>query len=196
MKSRVVEFSLRHPYEARAVPIAADAAISTVGVFGGRLVPLVILDTSDRPDVEELIRVHGISLNPGDFKFQWGQVKGHEGSVALFLTFIRPSEAFVVIEFDVVKHGILVEQALTGKGLYIQSGRVGDRLTQDLHRPKILLEISDTGFWKVWDALFHKHLEKDFRRKGLSRSDSRRAARAAIEELRKLGSLRMRDIAT
>ena len=61
-------------------------------------------------------------------------------------------------------------------------------------RPKVLVEVPDTGFQKTWDDLFYKHLAKDFRDKGLRRSDSRRAARSAIKELRKVGGLQMRDV--
>ena len=40
---------------------------------------------------------------------QWGQVQGHEGTVALFLNFIRPIQLFMVLEFNIVRQGILVE---------------------------------------------------------------------------------------
>ena len=192
MKSRTVKVWLRS-HEARPVRILADAAVSTQGVLGGRLVPLVILDTSDRPDIEELIRLHDKTLTPGDVTTQWADIKGHEGTVALILSFIRPFEGTVILEFDILRQGILVEQALTGKGLYIQAGRDGDRFIKDPGRPKVLLEIHDKGYGKAWDTLFHKHLEKDFRKKGLNRSDSRRAARGAIEELRKFSSFRIRE---
>jgi hypothetical protein len=83
--------------------------VSTRGAFGGQLVPLVILDTSDRPDIDELIRVHGTPQHPGDVKIQWVELAGHKGFIALILTFLRPSEATVIIEFDIVKQGVLVE---------------------------------------------------------------------------------------
>jgi hypothetical protein len=161
----------------------ADAGISTRGIGGGRLIPLVILDTSDRPDIEEFIRVHQTAVNLGDCTAQWGQIEGHEGTVALFLMFIRPSEVTIILEFNIAKEGILVDQALFGKGLYIQAGREGDRLIKDPHRPKVLLHVGDTGFEKTWDALWPKHLEKHLRTKGLAKSDARRAARTAIEEM-------------
>jgi hypothetical protein len=89
----------------------------------------------------------------------------------------------------------LVEQALTGQGMYLsRAEQEDDRLMKNLDRPKVIIEVGDTGFGKKWDDLFHKHLAKDFRNSGMSRSDSRRAARSAISELRKFGSLRMRDI--
>lgn len=176
------------------VTIVADAALSTRGRMGGRLIPLVILDTSERPDLDELIRVHQVSTTLGDVTFQWGEIDGHEGHIALVLTFVRPIETIAVIEFDIVRHGILVQQTLMGRGLFIQAGRRGDRFIKDINRPKVLLEIGDTGFDKEWDELFHKYLNKDYRSRGLNRSDARRAARTAIVEMRSICSFRMLDI--
>jgi hypothetical protein len=193
MKAKKAEIRFNHPREARPVRIVADAAISTQGTHGGRMLPVLLLDTSDRPDMEGFILIHQ-AYGPGDVKVQWGQVEGREGTVALFLTFIRPMELFMVLEFDIVRQGILVEQALTGQGIYLTKAEGNDdRLMKNLDRPKVIVEVGDTGFGKIWNDLFHKHLAKDFRDSGLSRSDSRRAARSAIEELRKFGSLRMRD---
>lgn len=194
MKLKKVEVPVRHAREACPVRIVADAAISTRGRHGGRLLPVILLDLSERPDIVEFIRVHE-SLGPGDVSIQWGQVQGHEGTVALFLTCIRPVEALIVLEFDIVRQGILVEQALIGKGIYLaQADDEHDRLKKNVDRPKVIVEIPDTGFRPTWDDVFYKHLAKDFREKGLSRSDSRRAARSAIEELRRFSNLKMRDI--
>jgi len=193
MKARKVEIPIRHPGEAHPVPIVADAALSTRGLHGGRLLPVLLLDTSDRPDIAEYIRIHE-SLGPGDITFNWGQIEGHEGTVALFLRCIRPMDLFFVLEFEIVRQGILVEQALTGEGIYLtRATGPDDRLKYDINRPKVIIEVGDTGFRKTWDGLFYKHLVKDFRNRGLGRSESRRAARSAIAELRKVGSLRMRD---
>ena len=75
MKPRKIEVWLS-PHEMQPVRIVSDAAVSMRGAFGGRLVPLVILDTSDRPDIDELIRVHHASLKPGDVKIQWAERDG------------------------------------------------------------------------------------------------------------------------
>jgi hypothetical protein len=182
-------------HEAEPVRIVADAAISTRGRQGGRMLPFLLLDTSQRPDIKELIRVHQ-SLGPGDVEAQWGHLTGHDDStVALFLTFIRPIELFMVLEFQIAKQGIIVEQALRGQALYIDEAEgADDRVMKNPNRPSIIVGIPDTGFQKTWDGLFHKYVAKDFRDMGLSRSDSRRAARSAIEELRNIGNLTMRDI--
>jgi hypothetical protein len=194
MTVRKIEVSLRHPREARPVPIVADAAVSTRGVHGGKMLPVLLLDTSNRPDVAEFIRVHE-SLGPGDVEFNWGKIEGHEGTVALFLRFIRPIELFLVLEFDIVRQGILVDQALTGQGIYLtRAERPDDRLKNNINRPKVIVEVGDTGFRQIWDELLRKHLVKHFREEGLGRYESRRAARSLLQELRKIGSLRMRDI--
>jgi hypothetical protein len=193
MKAKTIEIRV-HPHESRPVRIVADAIASTRGRQGGRMLPVLLLDTSQRPDLAEYIRVHR-SFEPGDVNTQWGQVAGHEGTVALFLTFIRTMELFVVLEFETARQGILVEQTLRGRGLYLaQAESEDDRLMMNPDRLTVIVEVPDTGFDKTWNDLFHKYLAWDFREKEMSRSESRRAARSAIEELRKFGSLRMRDI--
>ena len=74
LKSRQVEIPIKHPWEAQPARIINDAAVATVGVGDGRLIPLVIIDSAERPDIEELVRVHKY-LPPGDVKVQWGHLK-------------------------------------------------------------------------------------------------------------------------
>jgi hypothetical protein len=52
------------------------------------------------------------------------------------------------------EQGILVEGILQANGLYIQAGKVGDRLKHDLNLPKILIEVPDTGIGSLWNKLF------------------------------------------
>jgi hypothetical protein len=178
--------------EKDALRIVADGAIATVGVGEGRLIPLVILDTSSRLDFEEYIRVHQY-VGAGDVKCQWGQLIGHDNTVALVLSFLRPAELVVIVEFDLQKHhGVLVEQVLGSKALYIQAGREGDRLKDDVNVPKVILEVPDTGFGrKFWDKIYSRYTAAKMREGGLSRADAKRAAKETIAELRKLGTVRM-----
>src|SRR6185437_6225125 len=185
MKPKRTEIKVQHPHEVHPVRIVADAAVSIRGFQGGRMLPVLLLDTSGRPDIEELIRIHE-TLGPGDVKAQWGQPEGHEGTVALFLTFIRPMEIFILLEFDIAQQGLLVTQILAGRGLYLtQARQEDDRLMKNIDRPEGIVEVPDMGFGKVWSDLFHKHPAKYFRNVGLSRADSHRGARSAIEELLK-----------
>jgi hypothetical protein len=173
--------------------IVADGAISSQGTCGGRLIPLVIVDTSARPDIDDFIRVHGLLVTPGDVHAQWGQIEHKESTVVLWLKFIRPVEISFAVEFNVVGQAILVEQALSNKGLYIQGGRDGDRLTNDINRPKVFMEIVDTGYQKYWEHTFLQAYAKSFRTKGLNRSQSRQAAHDMLKNFRELNGFRMPD---
>ena len=193
MKHPKIEYKPLDAKTGLPLHIVADGAISSRGVFGGRLIPLVIVETSGRPDVEELVRIHRATSMPGDAVVQWGQIENREGTVVLWLKFIRPAEVSLAIEFRVVGQGILVDQALIGKGIYIQPGREGDRLRCDINRPKIFVEIGDTGYKEIWETTFKAQIAKHFRTKGLGRSESRRAAAEALEQMRAITSIRMRE---
>ncbi len=183
---------LSNEREKDALRIVADGAIASQDVCEGRLIPLVILDTSSRPDLEEYIRVHQYVV-AGDVKCQWGRLIGHDNTVALILSFSRPAELVAILEFDLQRnHGVLVEQVLSSKALYIQAGREGDRLKHDVNLPKVILEVPDTGFGKKWwDKIYSQYTTDKMRKCGLNRADAKRAAKESIQELRKLGTVRM-----
>ena len=190
LKSKQVEIPLKHLWEAQPARIINDAAVATVGVGDGRLIPLLIIDSSGRPDIEELVRVHE-HLPPGDVKVQWGDLKTTPDGIALILRFTRPLEVLLLLKFDIVRQGIVVDQILLSKALYLQPGREGDRLGNTLDAKRILIEVPETGFSKTWDEILFKHLVKDFRRRGLPKHQAKEAARGAIEEWRKIGRSRL-----
>lgn len=191
LKPRWTRLALHSEREARPVRIVADAAIATGRVGDGRLIVLVILDTTERPDLEEFIRIHQ-HFSPGDVEAQWATLRGSRRKVSLILSFKRPAELVAILEFDIVKQGILVDQLLATKGLYIQAGRDGDRFVKNPDAPKVLVEIPDTGFRKAWDHIFHQHIVDHMKSRGLPRRDAKRAASQYLEEWRKFGQFRMR----
>jgi hypothetical protein len=154
------------------------------------VVPLIIIDTTNRSDLDEFIRLQE-HLPPGDVDSQWGQLPGGSGRVALVLSFKKPIESTAVLEFDIVRQGILVDQIVTAKLLYLQSGRPGDRFITNPDAPRIFVEVLAGGFREHWDKLFHKQLAKHFRATGLGRQMSKEAARKAIMEMRDFGRFRM-----
>ena len=179
----------KHPWEVLPAEIISDPTIATVGVADGRFIPLLIIDSSDRPDIEELVRVHE-HLPPGDVTVQWVQLLKIPNSIALLLRFIRPVEALLIINFDIAKQGGIVDQILSSRALYIQPGRKGDRLINTLDAKKVLIDIPETGFSKTWDDIFFTHMVKWFRQKGLKKYEAKEAAKKAIKEWRRLGQLR------
>ena len=172
--------------------IVADGAIAHPGTGEGRMIPLVILDTSERPDVAELIRIHE-HFGAGDVQSQWGQLLGHDETAALFLAFSRPATLNMIIEFELRRHhGVLVEQVMGTKALYIQAGREGDRLKHDVNKQKVILEVPDNEeSRKVWEKIYLKYNVAEMRKRGLSRAAAKRAAKGSVEELRKFWKFRM-----
>jgi hypothetical protein len=189
---RYGKIPLHSEQERRPVPIVADAGIAAATLGDGRLVPLLIINTAERPDLDELIRVHE-HLPPGDVDIQWGTLPGSKKDhVALVLWFKKPIEATAILEFDIVRQGILIDQILTARMFYLQPGRPGDRLKTTLGARRIFVEVPDTGFRERWEKLFHKRLAKNMKSKGLGSQEARQAAAKAIEAMRTVGRLRMK----
>jgi hypothetical protein len=176
----------------RPIPIVADAAIATEQMGEGRLIPLVIVDTTDRLDLEEFIRIHQY-VTSGDVESQWATLEDSSGRVALLLTFKRPMEMMAVLAFDPVKQGGLVDQIIHTKGLYIQAGRQGDRLIKNPDAPKVIVEIPDAGFGDVWNEIFLRAVVQRMREEGLSRREAKRAANEHIANWRKFGNFRIKN---
>ncbi|WP_447753321.1 hypothetical protein [Sphingopyxis fribergensis] len=169
--------------------IVGDGLVATASVGDGRMLPALILDTRDRADVDEYIRVHA-DHSAGDSRVQWAYIPDQNRAV-LMLSVERPLVTKFCIGFRLDKHqGILVEQILSVNGLYLLAGRPGDRVGTTLDQSRVIIEVPDTGFRKIWDKLFLKHTAKVLREKGLPRSRSKEGAREAIALMRKTGEFR------
>jgi hypothetical protein len=191
MKSHRAKIALYKPEEASPVPIAGDAAIAQHGMGEGRMIPLLILDTTKRDDIDELIRIHE-HLPPGDVNSQWGRIEHRrDRAISLILQFLRPSRATIIIEFDILRQGILVDQMLLSQGVFLQAGRPGDRFVNTLDAPRILVNVPKGEFTEIWDEMFQKRITVEMRERGLKRAEAKRASRQYIEELRKVSMLRI-----
>lgn len=177
--------------ELRAAPvkIVSDGATAQPGVGEGKLFPVLILDASDRPDISELVRVHQ-HLPTGDVFVQWGKPVFSKGSVVLELSFVRPFEIVIPLEFNIVHDGVMIYQILASRALYIQPGRPGDRVSTTVGNPRILVEVSSTGFESEWERMSRTHIMRDLRSKGLGRSQAKQTASLLIEEMRRFGKFR------
>lgn len=171
------------------VPIVGDAAIAGP-VADGRLVPVLILDTTARPEVAEMIRVHE-HLPPGDVTSQWASILEDDDRVALLLEFQRPVAVDVTLVFSIERQALLVESVLNAGALYLQAGAPGDRLKDKLSVPRVLIEVPETGFKPHWDKLLRKRMTKvTANRLGISRRKARPGAEKLIAEIRSVSRTR------
>lgn len=182
MKRPISKVSLPTAWQ---VPILADAAMAGSETADGRLIPVLILDTTRHPKLAELIRIHE-QLGPGDVRFAWGIKKGLKDAM-LIVEFERPIEVQSVFVFDIAKYAGLVELMMASGGVYLQAGSPGDRLTSTLDNPRILVELPDTGFRPVWEEVLLKRMAAVIRaQSGMSRAAAKGAAALYVKEVRKV----------
>jgi len=172
------------------VSVVGDAAIAGPEA-GGLMVPLLILDTSERPDIDEIIRVHSY-IAPGDVTSSWGSIRNNPDLIALVLDFIRPVTTRLAICFSIEKQAILVDAALRAKAMYIQAGRPGDRYIHDPDRPKVIIELPEGEFHEEWESIFLNRMTSYFSKAlKLSKKKAYPVACTMLEELRKITWFRM-----
>ncbi len=172
------------------VAIVGNAGISTKGVGDGRMLPLLILDATARPDIHELVRVHAV-IQSGDVDSAWLKTAGDIPDIFLHLLFRRPVETSVLLKFDIVKEGVLVDQILTTKAFYLQAGRPGDRFLNTQNAGSIIVEVPATDAMQDWDVTLSKVIAKEMRSQGIGRQEAKRAAREHIVKFRKFGRFRV-----
>jgi hypothetical protein len=187
MEKRLVDF--RAAKESVPINVVADAAIATGSVGEGRLIPLLVLDTSQRPDVDEFVRIH-VRSAPGDVVSTWVRMSGAESRLGLWLSFSRPAELEMVVGFVLRTHGGLVDQIIRTHSFYLQPGGPDSRPDQLGGQPSILFEVA-AGF-SEWDRTLLRSLQRDYRRDGLSRAEAELAATQLVREWRRVFGVRVR----
>jgi hypothetical protein len=182
---------VEHPGQAKPLPIVHDAAVATPGIAEGRLVPVLIVDAADRPDVAKLVHAHKY-YGQGDADLQWGRLRDAPESVALFVDFQRPGRTFVVLQFEIPKQWVIVDRILKGKGFYLQLGNPGDRFIGNETASRIFVSVPELGFDDEWEKLLVKAVTNDLRLRGLKRQEAARTARDSIALTRQTLDIRMR----
>ncbi len=191
MSNKKKKLSIKLPNDSGALPIISSAAIVSKGLADGRIVPVLILDSSKRSDFIELVKAHDF-LPPGDVTVWWGRLeKSETDSVSLFLSFTRPAELTVYITFNIITEGVLVDLILSAKSVFLELGKLGDRYVVNSNNPSIHAEIPDTEFGAQWDKMFHETIAKNFRKSGMAKKDATKSAKDAIEQWREIGKYRM-----
>ena len=177
--------------ESCIVPIISDGAVATHEVGEGRMVPVLVVDCTEKVELRDLIYAHEYSP-PGDVAVTWATPKWNKSTALLLLEFSKPSKLEVLLRFDIKKQGGVVDGILHANALYLQPSESGLKVVDGLDKGKILVEIPDTGFFPDWENLYTNSLVKVFKKSGLSRREARDAAEQHKSMLRKIWSKRMR----
>ncbi len=182
-KRNIVKIPLRDATEADPVPIVADGAMATALWGEGRMIPVLIIDTSTRPDVENFITSQYWAEIVGDTESSWSFKKRPRSlpRPILLLNFIKPSQCLLMIEFDLPRQGVLVDQILWSHGVYLQPGRPGDRLATTLKNPRITVEVPPNEIFRgEFENVYKKAVFRHLRSEGMSRAHAKQAVNAYL----------------
>lgn len=181
------EIKLNNGLERIPVPIISDASISARGVADGRLIPHIIVDTANRPDIENMILTH-IYQHSGDVNTYWYKTskwKWKWQKVGLLLEITNPNRCIIRLEFDLTTYmSSVVDQIVYAEGLYLQAGRQGDQLAHTIDTPRILIEVHTQSIKSDWEKLFCKSITACLRKTGKSKQEAKRLTPLMIQEIR------------
>lgn len=176
-----------HFDRSKVISVISDAGVAREGFGDGRMLPLVIVDTSNRPDVVELMNAHNNGA-PGDADSTWATLGDYPDHLALLLQFKKPFEIEALIPFELTQHGLTVDLAMRGKAMYLQAGKPGDRFYRNVEAPRIIIELGAELTTTEWEALWEKAIRNRLRVEGMSRSESRRLSPDVIRNARGIAS--------
>lgn len=96
---------LNHPREKGLVPVVSDAVMLSVGLAEGRAIPILILDTSLRPDIDILVQAHK-HFGQGDAKSTWAASGLFDRRhLNLIVEFVKPQRCVIMLQFNIAQHG-------------------------------------------------------------------------------------------
>jgi len=167
------------PIEAIPLQIITEGAVATTTLADGRLLPVLLLDCSSRADVEDLMKAHRY-VTPGDAKVNWGKSSKKADKIKMILFFEKPSKCTAVLEFDILKQGGIVDQIMRCEAVILQCAKEGDKLISTLDSEKLIVEVPSRQAWAIWNEELFRALEKDGRRKGMSKKETKKYAGKVI----------------
>lgn len=151
--------------------VVASASVAIANFANGRNLPVVFVEPDANNKIDNLLAAHQ-KIDSGDCFSQWG-VNDDGKTVSLIITFNNPIEEKILLMFDIVKFGIVVDQILFYECMYLMTGNKKSKLSTSLNKDKILLEIPKNSFEEEWNKVykntFAKHLQKTHK---LSKKDA------------------------
>ncbi len=173
------------------VEIVADASICVQHIAYGKNIPLVIIDATRFPEITRAIDLHR-GFNEGKITSTWGSTLDGE-HICLSVKLTEPVETDFIIHFITLKHAILIELIIFSQLLYIQAGKPGDRLKNDLDAPKLLVEVPSSHYADEWSDIFSKVMIRHYKKLKYSKKIAKKLVREQREEHIKIRDFRLKS---
>lgn len=176
----------------RTFSYAEEGLLSADDVGEGRMIPVIVLDVEDNQDIIDLIKSH-YSIVSGDVTMTWIQDFFNRKDLIFKMSFSKPMQIEFGIRFNIAKDLTLIDAIIQSKGLYLQTGKKGDKVSKKLKDDKILVEVPDLGIKEFWNKLMQKTLIEKYRKKGFSKKESKEVAIQHINSIRELWKIRRNE---
>lgn len=170
-------------HQQKSVPVVAHGVVSRPDIISGQFLPVIVIDASSRPDIEEHIRLHK-GTGPYDVKSTWAEVPG-EGRVCLVLEFQGPTANVLIIRFNLSGQLKSVDRILHQQVMHLMCGAPGNKVS-DLYEnaPGMIIEVRGTWPLPKWNKFLQKALIEEAKKAGLNRKDAKQVAIFEIENWR------------
>ncbi len=172
------------------LPVVASSMVASRGIVNGRNIPVIFVESDKEKKIDEIISIHQ-TMHSGNIQFNWGATPDNK-FVVLIVNFESPIIQKLVILFDIIKFGIVVEQILYSQCVWLMIGDENSKLSSCINYNRILLEVPSDEFKEIWKPMFRnvysKHLKKEY---GFSDKDAYNCFDKMLEELSILKQLRM-----
>ena len=158
--------------------VASTGSVSSTGIANGRMVPVVMLQSDEGKIIETAIKAH-MGIENGSCQSQWGCTTDGN-TIILSLEISSPVAVKIMIPLDIIEKGATVDQIIHTQCLWLMTGEPGMRLSENLNKERILLEIPSREFASEWRRIYKKkycnHLRKTYKM-------SHKAAEEVFEKL-------------
>jgi hypothetical protein len=181
-RNKRIRFRVEHELETRPAKIVSEP--ERAYMRDGKLIPLVVLDTNERPDIDLLFASY-TPETAGDVAIQWGRRDGAaKGTVTLNIQFIVPVRQFLMLDFEIVRQGLVVDGILRTRELYLQGVRSGGDAATQVQSPRVRVVVPDTKFDGIWEELLIDELAQRSKALGATDQHARFLAQESIRRWR------------
>ena len=171
--------------------IVADGGISTKYLGEGRLIPAIIVNTENYKEILELIKVHA-EIKSTDTKVVWSKRPSlfkKLKDIFLIVEFEKPMVLKFGICFILKKHYSLIDGIIQSRGLYLQSGILGDKVSNNVSN-NILFTVPDSAFDDQWSKILLDVVKDNLKKKGAPKRELKQISELHINQMRELWHIR------
>ena len=143
--------------------VAASSAITAIGVANGRNIPVIFVSSDENKKIDDIIAFHE-NIKEGNCITSWG-LTDHNDYAVLYLDFQDPIKQKVILFFDIIRFGIVVEQIMYSQCMFLTIGDEKSKLSLCIDQKKLLVDVFCDDFKDIWSIVFRDKYSKYLRKK-------------------------------